>query len=389
MKIIQAYAHFFTDEGLNSSGITASLETYILSRQTWKKIATAKSDIKGTWQVKVEQIRDIYAPILRLTELGSPTPRVLAQGGYLSYNKTKNILNIDFGHIERLEETAYPLAASSSLFRRSKLTISGQAKKENISITSIFREARILSNESISRPIASTIKHAPILERFDAEVIKFKSTETKLQSKIIEKDILLSRQNQDIKTIKAQLSKSKQKLSQSVAIEKELRKQNQDFVKEAQRKTPIQDIAASIGNEVDEANKKLRKRNRPYQFGRIELDLRGTVSSDGQSMALASLVDLKAAGRHSVLPSIKMEILPHNPPTKITGVVVPDVVGLTETVVRRLLQAAGLRLEVVNKSVVLDDNAPIGQSIQQFPESNKRLARGESVLVIFAAPDIS
>ena len=61
------------------------------------------------------------------------------------------------------------------------------------------------------------------------------------------------------------------------------------------------------------------------------------------------------------------------------------VTGLTETAVRRLLQAVGLRLESVSKSVEPGAKIPLGQSIQQSPNAGAELPRSRTVLVVFAA----
>lgn len=392
MKTIQAHAHILTDEGTNASGVTATLQTYLLSSQRWIKLASAKSNTRGIWQASTTRLQQgaFYAPVLRLIETGNPVPRVLAMGGYISYDKTKQVLTVDFGSIERLEETAYRLTASASIFKRSKLTIAGQAKKARISFTNLLRAGSLVATDREPVTIVTdaerlTIKPNPVLENFDAEVLKFKAKEASLQSTIIQKNALLTSRNVELANIKSQVTTLEQQLSSSIALEKKLKEQNKTFVDESKRKTPIQSIAANIGTEMDVANKKLRSEKRPYRFGRIELDLRGTISTDGQSMTLASLVDLKALGGAAVLPGVKFELLPDTVPTESkTDVEVPDVTGLTETAVRRLLQAVGLRLEMVHKSIEPTTNIPIGISIQQSPVAGTKLARTETVLVVFA-----
>jgi len=392
MKTIQAHAHILTDEGANASSVKATLETYLLSSQRWVKLASAKSDTRGIWQVSATRLKQgvFYAPVLRLIEAGDPVPRVLALGGYISYDKTKQVLSVDFGRIERLAETAYRLTASASIFKRSKLTIAGQAKKARISFTNLLRAGSLTAADRervaiVAGAERSAIKANPVLENFDAEVLKFRAKEAGLQSTILQKDALLTSRNVELAKTRSQVTALEQQLSSSIVLEKKLKEQNKTFVEESKRKTPIQSIAANIGTEMDIANKKLRSEKRPYRFGRIELDLRGTISTDGQSMTLASLVDLKTLGGAAVLPGVKFEILPDTIPTEsITDVDVPDVTGLTETAVRRLLQAVGLRLEMVHKSIEPTTNIPIGLSIQQSPVAGTKLARTEIVLVVFA-----
>ncbi len=403
MNTIKAQAHILTDEGKDASGATISLEAYVLTSRRWIKMVTAKSNTQGIWKATVTRLQQgaFYAPILRLTEPGNPAPRVLSQGGYVSYNTTKKIFTLDFGTIERLEEVSYPLKASSSAFSRSKLTVAGQAKKSKVSIVNILRNnpGGAIFPGSINPTIAThfpagrtgtvsaaeALRRNPVLDNFDAEILKFNAKEAGLLSTITKKDNLLKSKNIELSTTKVQLKAIKEKLSKAEEIEKVLKKQNEIFVNEAKRKTSIQDIAANIGTQVDKANKKLEQDKRSYRFGRIELDLRGTVSTDGQKMTLASLVDLKELGTNVSLPGIKVEILPETASSEISGVTVPTVIGLTETAVRRLLQAVGLQFERIDKTVENNADIAIGQSIQQSPTAGTKLQRGETVLVVFTA----
>ncbi len=403
MNTINAQAHILTDEGKNASGVSISLEVYVLSSRRWIKMVTAKSNAKGIWKATTTQLQKgtFYAPTLRLTEPGNPAPRVLSQGGYISYNTTKKVFTIDFGTIERLEEVAYPLKASSSVFSRSRLIVAGQAKKSKISIVNILRNnsSGAIFTRGVNPTIATnlptsttdmvsaaeSIRRSPILDNFDAEILKFNAKEANLRSTIVQKDNLLQMKNLELSTSKLELKKVKEKLGKAEEKEKVLKKQNEIFVNEASRKTSIQDIAANIGTQVDNANKKLEKDKRAYRFGRIELDLRGTVSTDGQKMTLASLVDLKELGASASLPGIKVEILPETTGSEITEVKVPKVTGLTETAVRRLLQAVGLQFERIDKTVESNEDIAIGQSIQQSPAAGTELQRGGTVLVVFTA----
>lgn len=392
MKTIQANAHIVTSNGANAKGVSCNLEAYFLSSRTWKAIASAKTNASGKWIVKVARVlaNTSYAPSLRLTETGNPVPRVLAHGGYLSYHPSKFILTIDFGIIQRLDESAYALPASSSAFARSKYTVAGIPKKPLILMTALNANTTFTANTPQATLAVdantATVKPSIVLDNFNAEVLKFKASEVNLQSKISQKNEALAAKTKELNATKLQIDGLEKKLAKSEAAEKELILKNKTFTDEAERKTPIQNIAANIGNEMNEANNKLSKEKRPYRFGRIELDLRGTVSTDGQSMSLASMVDLKDVGGSAALPGMKVEILPNNVSTQeLDDVTVPDVIGLTETAVRRLLQAVGLQLEMVSKSVETSENIPFGQSMQQSPKAGGKIARGENILVVFAS----
>ncbi|MFV2003608.1 MAG: PASTA domain-containing protein [Gammaproteobacteria bacterium] len=388
MKTIQANAHILADGGANASGVTANLEIYVLSSRRWSKIATGKSNAKGIWRATATKLQTgaFYAPGLRLTEAGAPAPRVLALGGFMRYDQNKQVLTVDFGRIERLQKTAYPLTASIAIFKSTKFTIAGQAKNTTATFTGVMRAPTpAVAASVLSAAELTDSNRNPVLESFDAEILKFKAKEAGLQFTISQKNELLATREVQLGTVKSQVAQLEKKLAQSLEIEKALKTQNKNFVEESNRKMPIQRITSNIGNEIDAANTKLRNEKRPYRFGRIELDLRGSVSTDGQSMTLASLVDLKDLAGAVSLPSLKFEILPDNVTAEeISDVEVPDVIGLTETAVRRLLQAVGLRLEMVHRSIEPTKTLPIGQSIQQSPMAGEKLPRSETVLVVFA-----
>ncbi len=396
MKVIEAFARILSDEGADAVGVTVNLEVYVLSSRRWVRLASAKSAAKGIWQAKATRLRSgaFYAPMLRLTEAGNPAPRVLAQSGKLSYNATSQVLSVDFGQVERLAETAYPLSASNSRFSRIQHTVAGQAKRAEVSSATLMRNIALASNINLSRTTAASTGNATVatgnttlLDTYNAEVLKLRSNEAKLQSQLSQKDQLLATRQQDLSKASSRIAELESTLAKSLANEAKLKEENASFSATASHKAPIQDIAANIGAEVDAANRRLRDAQHGYRFGKIELDLRGSVSDDGQSMALASLVDLSRLSAGVALPGVKLELLPKRErPITSDNVKVPDVSGLTETAVRRLLQAAGLRLEPVSKSLGPKPKIPVGQAIQQSPKAGAEIARGERVLVVFATP---
>ena len=109
------------------------------------------------------------------------------------------------------------------------------------------------------------------------------------------------------------------------------------------RLSPLQTIASNIGAQVAAANQKLQSEQKPYQIQNIQVELRGTLSGDGQAMNLVKLGELKEGLAHTSLVRLDLTTS-HNKPLENTTLV-PDVSGFTESVVRRLLSSVGLRLE--------------------------------------------
>ena len=344
MKKITASAQIVNEDGKAVAGIQVILEVFRLASAKWVTLASAKSNARGSWSInQALEISDrSFAPILRLVEESRPTPRFLTQQGQLKYDAANQTLQVKFGSVKRVDLSV----------------------------------------------VAPRVTH--LRDSFDAEVLRFRSNEASMRSTIILKDQQLSANRGELTSAKRNIEELQADLSRVTLAETRLKLENQRFADEASREAPIADIAANIGTQVDAANRQLRETKRPYRFGRVQLDLKGTVSSDGQKMAMAKLVDLEKLKSGVTFPGVNLELIPENEPSTASATVkVPDVTGLTETAVRRVLQAFGLRLEKVDKSVDSGSAQAIGQSIQQLPQSGSDLPRNQSVLLVFAAEPAS
>lgn len=340
MKKITASAQIVNEAGEPVSGIMVVLEVFGLANARWVKVGSAKSNARGSWGVSqpLEVSDRSFAPMLRLVEDRRPKPRFLTQKCQLKYNSADQTLRVNFAAVTRVDVSA-------------------------------------------TRPAATHLR-----DTFDAEVLRFRSNEASMRSTIVLKDQQLATNKVELTGAKRRIEELQADLSRVTLAENRLKLENQRFVEEASREAPIGDIAANIGTQVDAANRRLEEERRPYRFGKIKLDLKGTVSSDGQKMSMAKLVDLEKLKSGVTFPGVNLELLPDRTPKPAsTAVEVPDVTGLTETAVRRVLQAFGLRLEKIDKSVESDSKHAIGQSIQQIPGSGSELPRNQSVRVVFAA----
>lgn len=127
MGKVVATVQLLTDEGKVAVDHTLQLEAYDLSARRWKTVATAETDAQGntTLTTDITIVSNGLAPSLRLTEKGDPAPRVLAHGGLTRYTPNQETLFIDFGKIERLEETAHRLQHSASRFARTNESVAG------------------------------------------------------------------------------------------------------------------------------------------------------------------------------------------------------------------------------------------------------------------------
>ncbi len=417
MKSIQAFATVFNADGKPAAGAKLRLEHFQLASNSWAPLVSGSADAKGQVVLSVKlATADVLAPSLRLCEEANGS-RVLAQVAKFSYTANTQALLCDFGQIEMLGEQAYTLLAVQSQFANQPLQIAGAPKHATFNTSVLMRAAVLnptatsalargaldtsaLSIDASSAAIAAardtTIALAQPAEidssalgTFNAEMIKFKALETQLQLQISDKDRLLQSKDialqakaAELQTIQSEALALKSELAQIRASEAQLKVQNEEFKAEAVRLSPIQTIASNIGAQVAAANQKLQADQKPYQIQNIQVELRGTLSGDGQAMNLVKLGELKEGLAHTSL--VRLDLTSSNPKPAENTTLVPDVTGFTESVVRRLLSSVGLRMEKINRSAAGLKNATPGQALSQSPAPGSAIPRNEAVLVVFA-----
>lgn len=376
MKSITAHARILNDGDKPVVGVAFSLETFVLKSNRWIRLGSAKTIGNGNWQVTVNRNvpREMHAPMLRLVEAGAPAPRVLAQHTYLKYDTASQLLTVDFGVVLRLDKETFKLTAASPQFSRNKYFIAANADQPNEVMVRMAARMNLSSAGGTGAVrLANTGNQAGIKE-------------AELKTSLDEKERLLSSKTIELNQAKLQINEISKSLQQRIKEVEHLRKQqeNQQNNSGEGKATPLSAIATNIGTEIDSANKTLKSRNLPYQFGKIDLSIKGAVAEDGQSITLARISDVAKAKAFS---NVNMELLPVLPPVNLKdAVTVPDIRGLTESVVRRFLNSAGLKLEVVSKSMGQSSKVPVGQSIQQSPKAGAQAVRNDTVLVVFSAP---
>lgn len=153
MKSIQVFARILSDEGKPAAGHQVTFQLYTLSPARWVSVGRAQTDNAGNIDTLLRLSTEVSgaAPVLRMVESGAPSPRVLADGAMVSYNAASQLLRVDFGTIERLEETAYTLQASTSVFARTKYTVAGGPQRGEIPQTIMVRAMSGLNPAAVGR----------------------------------------------------------------------------------------------------------------------------------------------------------------------------------------------------------------------------------------------
>jgi len=213
----------------------------------------------------------------------------------------------------------------------------------------------------------------------EAELINMKIKESLLADIALYKNNLTTKENE--------LTYSRDKITSLESQVATLSSENEALARQNTAVTsPITAIAANIGSQIYQANENLKDKANPYKVGNIQVELHGALSDDGNSMTLWNLADIKGGGtdKGSV---VTLDIEENTTAGAVDNtIVIPDVTGLTESVVKRLLASIGLKLDSVARSVSEHSELTIGQSISQAPAASTAVSKGATVLVVFATP---
>lgn len=374
-----------------------TVQLYELSRNAWTEVASSKTSTSGTLSLKKTVSMDVkQAPLCRLVESGANPARVLVSAPYLNYEPRSQVLLIDFGTIELLEQAAFRVKETASTFREDKTVISGQARHPQILVSNLMLNADTLnvsranlntttrgtvnitdnnaSGNANINPAAANISLDEINRLKEVEVNFTERLRVK-DADLLVKERQLTESNQTITSLRADLIDLE-------ARERVLKDQNEVFTKEELRLAPIENIASNIGQSLDLANQAMQESSNPYKIQNISLELNGSISQDGKSIALTRLGDLTQGFKGT--QSLKLDLVDRRPQRKDQEATVPDVTGLTESMARRILQSVGLSMQSLTRSRASDSKFSAGQAMSQSPAAGEKLPINEKIHVVFA-----
>lgn len=377
MGKVVATAQLFTDEGKPASGHTLKLEAFNLEKNAWLAVASGKTDANGNIQLTAGVVSGALAPALRLVEEGKPAPRVLAHGGLMTYVPRSQLLYLDFGKVERLEETAHALQHTQSRFARTVETVAGAAmvpaQPSTLTLNRmVIANPQLFTGVNVAADLDPKITATPVIQ---AELLKnkeiqvLKARELELNSDLMDqarKNIL---QMEQIETADKRIAVLEQNLA-SIQIEKKTLNDELELIRAtAKQPAELEGMLLGLGTKLDASRKLMQKEQLPYRIGNIKVDLHGALTPDGHSFVFGD------GG------TLSTELISDEPGSEETQVPVPAVQGLTESAARRVLRSVGLRMSIAHQQLKAGEGVP-GQAIGQHPVSGGQLPHGSEVMVV-------
>jgi len=170
----------------------------------------------------------------------------------------------------------------------------------------------------------------------------------------------------------------------NTSLQKELEETTAFNTSEHPNKLAASKVYGSIVNDVIKADEELI--NSKYKLSNVSLNLKTTVEK-GPVGTLLGLLDIETAKgiNSAAISDIHIDIVPNVATASSKGQKMPDVLGLTETAVRKTLLDHGLKLDAVYHPTD-DANLIEGQSFKQSPAAGAGIVEGQEVIVIFAKP---
>lgn len=325
--------------------------------------------------------KDLTTKENQLTQLRNTVTSSKSQVATLSAEAEgyRNNLNARETELTQSQDRAASLELQIETLNNDKLTDAANRESLLAEIDIYKNDLTLKEDELTQSRDQITSLESQVATLNEAELINMKTKESLLADIALYKNNLTTKENE--------LTYSRDKITSLESQVATLSSENEALARQNTAVTsPITAIAANIGSQIYQANENLKDKANPYKVGNIQVELHGALSDDGNSMTLWNLADIKGGGtdKGSV---VTLDIEENTTASAADNtIVIPDVTGLTESVVKRLLASIGLKLDSVARSVSEDSGLTIGQSISQAPAASTAVSQGATVLVVFATP---
>lgn len=152
---------------------------------------------------------------------------------------------------------------------------------------------------------------------------------------------------------------------------------------QTRQQVPTGKVFENLAMSLQGARTALAAANHPIRIGRADITLKTLVGGGGEFLCLA---DAANPGADPALSEVKVELIPDDTPQSPAEgeLVVPDVLGLTETAVVRVLSSLFLRAEKAVETVVGQPDKH-GRALRQVPKPGAAAVRGQTVLVVYGS----
>ena len=376
MPTILASARVFGADQSPMGGLSVTLQRYAVGNGDWVDLGTEPTDDQGQVQFRPESgwFSNEYAPALRLIEAQGTAEAVLAAGPIYHFDAEAQRLTADFGEVERLADSAYSWNVSA--MGTTPERVAGIARRTGLSLGNMMFNSTIdpvIATEfsSTRRPAGGT-SLGDLRDRDHSAELWFRSAH--------DLQMQLQRKDQELLTVRSELNNAKERVAELQAgLEHQVAAAEAAATAAAKVKlgteVDVASLLTEIGSKIGAAGNELKSQSYPFKLGIIKIDVKGKLSEAGTIFVGG---EDQASGVSAELHADQAQ---GPTDTRVEGV--PSVIGLTDSAARRVLRAAGLRLQAATESVDPKEHTP-GQALRQHPAAGtEKVEHGSDVLVVF------
>lgn len=382
----------FDSTGQPVKSLAVSLQFFQASARSWVEI---HKGFVTDGEFSFTETLDKAAYSVFLRESIVPEVRIVAADPVHSFSKTEVVaytfqFSVSTTVVNGVSVNNYQFDFGVGYIVTKETALSGDVFSDFIIITSPFFLGTL---EQLKKEIETLKRDLQTCQATNAQLLadnRAKAEEiAALKIEIQAKDTTIASLNTQLIAALSQVEQKSLEIARLNSIKSELentildlQRQIEELSREInfdERPIPVNTLYTNLIREIDESTQSNRDAN--FKLANISLKLKTLVSSDenGLNAQLFHLSQMDQINGAAV-SEIVFDIAPSTTPAPQTGTM-PNLLGLTETAVRKILDSLGLRLNPVfqnNKQVVN------GDSFKQTPAEGAEFKINDFVTVIFS-----
>ncbi len=370
---------------------------------------------------EIRIIRDTISsgaiPTFRLIESRSPrmkATRVISMAIEMSVNNTTRSIDIDFGDSTYTTKEKHIALNESTFLVASKYTLEEFIRQEKTRGNEEIKALKITLDEKVSiaqssqndlkKSQAELTKFTKLLNKSNSSLEKLKEKYNALkeasslnkkkkpkdlpdyETRLTELNLCIAQQENTISNLRnenRELNNSNTEIRKvKEAIEKDLYDFQEFYAKENPNKVEGNQFMGEIARQFSAAQKTLS--NTDVKLGSLSVKLKALVTKSPKGLSYETLdFDNVQKLPAEALSTIELELTPDQPVYNESPVpnLVPDLLGLTETAVRKRLSRFGLKLNPVFSGKEVEGIVN-GQSYKQIPTAGSE-SNQEKIITVF------
>lgn len=388
-----------------------AIEMYFASSNRWIRVQTntnATGSVTFNFSLGATNKSIYKKTILEILNLGTIPPFRLVSGTNtvalakdFALDATKKVLTVNFGDnwlVDASKKTlinSYALNFNAlNLNDEKEIEKSDKFKKLDVTNKNLESQLKIKTEQLINLEKEKNTAITNATKAKDLEIQRLNNQLTLKDAKIKEteknKDNLINQLSRDKESTILQLQKDIQKAQLNIGTKDSKIKELQEMLDKGTTdtkavklaKVPLTTFSNQVVNDMSKVKKELS--NSDFKISNIQLKLKTIVTQEDDDLKL-QLMDAASERINGNMISDLIINIDDSVLQSQNDLVIPSVLGLTESAARTVLARYQLKLEPVYQAVDAQSTKyTIGQAFKQYPAAGSTALKNSTINVIFA-----